>query len=84
MSAREVEIFLARLYTDEKLRDEFLVHPQSVVATLPLTHDEKTNLSQMDFSGLRLAATSFAHKRAKKNQIKKHNPLRALFRRFLP
>ena len=63
MSARGVEAFLARLYSDAALRERFLRNEKIAMADLPLTEIEQADLLQIDRVGLQMAAVSYANKR---------------------
>jgi hypothetical protein len=58
-----VETFLARLYTDEALRDAFLADPGAVARREGLTGEDAAALAATDLVGIRLAAESYARKR---------------------
>ena len=62
----EFETFLARLYTDARLRDRFLESPRDEAERQGLTPEECTALEGIDRTGLEMAARSFAHKRTLK------------------
>lgn len=64
MNGRDLEAFLARLYTDPALRTAFLAAPESVAREAGLGADAVHALSHMDREGLLLAADSFSLKRA--------------------
>ena len=63
MNTREVEAFLARLYTDEDFLARFLKSPQDVLGHEALSPDQRTALAALDRSELMLAANSYRHKR---------------------
>ena len=63
MSARGVEAFLARLYSDAALRERFLQDDKTAMANPPLTESERAALLEMDRVGLQMAAASYASKR---------------------
>lgn len=65
MSAR-FEIFLARIYVDVELRIRFLADPRAVAEAAGLSAEETLAAEKIDRLGLEMAATSFRHKRAKK------------------
>ena len=71
MSARGVEAFLARLYSDAALRERFLQNEKIAMADLPLTEIEQAALLQIDRVGLQMAAVSYANKRAHHNRKRK-------------
>jgi hypothetical protein len=58
------EQFLAALYTDEVFRSRFMDNPRATARAAGLTDDDADELAQMDMESLRLAARSFAKKRA--------------------
>jgi len=64
MSARALETFLARLYTDPVARREFLDDPRVTAARAGLEPGEVESLAAIDRVGLELAARSFERKRA--------------------
>ena len=76
MTAQTLEIFLARLYTDPSLRDDFLTSPHDILRNNDLSADEITNLLQMDTPGLLMASHSFARKRAHHASSKKYIPIK--------
>jgi len=63
MSA-QIEIFLAQLYTDAALLEAFLASPAEVATAAGLSPAEAAAMSTADLTGLRMAAVSFARKRA--------------------
>jgi hypothetical protein len=63
MSAAQLEIFLARLYTDAALRERFLAQPEAVAHDAGLAREEIAALAAIDRTGLQMAAASFARKR---------------------
>ena len=63
MCAPNVEIMLARLYTDSNYLQAFIDNSEKIVAEIELTDSEKVSLLAMDKSELKLAANSFAIKR---------------------
>ena len=64
MSRPAFEAFLARLYVDADFRAAFLADPIGVARAQALDETEGAALAAIDRQGLRLAADSFAHKRA--------------------
>lgn len=64
MNAAAMEAFLARLYTDERLRGAFLAQPDEVLRTAGLDEPTQQCLRRIDRDGLVLAAHSLAAKRA--------------------
>ena len=67
MSAPEVELLLARLYTDVALREQFLRDAEATLKDVELTDTERASLLDMDRTGLHMAAHSYANKHAKKH-----------------
>jgi hypothetical protein len=65
MSSPALEILLARLYTDATLLERFIADPAAVAATAGLSDAEIVALIGSDLTGLRMAADSYAHKRAR-------------------
>lgn len=65
MSALELEIFLARLYTDAELRARFNADPEREARRAGLSADECTALKDCDRVGMEMAAESFGRKRAR-------------------
>jgi hypothetical protein len=63
VSAQAVEIFLARLYTDEELRHEFLGNAVAVARASGLDETEAAAMAAMDRTGLEMAAESYSRKR---------------------
>jgi hypothetical protein len=61
------EQFLARLYTDPAARARFLADPRAEAARAGLSSGQSRALEAIDRIGLKLAARSFAHKRARKH-----------------
>jgi hypothetical protein len=59
-----LEGFLARLYTDARLRRRFLADPAAVARAARLDEPSVQALVDIDREGLELAAESFARKRA--------------------
>ena len=64
MSAAALEAFVARLYTDAALRQDFIARPEAVAQAAGLDAATARRLADTDLEGLVLAADSFAHKRA--------------------
>ena len=63
MNAERFESFLARLYTDERLRARFLRDPRGVAAAEHLSPAQVEALAAIDRAGLVLASESLARKR---------------------
>lgn len=59
-----IESFLARLYADDALREAFLADPACVVRREGFEGRDAEALVATDLVGLRLAAESYARKRA--------------------
>jgi hypothetical protein len=64
MSAAGLEAFLARLYTDDTLRRDFLARPAAVARAAGFDEPTVRQLMEIDRDGLQLAADSYARKRA--------------------
>jgi hypothetical protein len=64
MSAQKFEAFLAKLYVDDQARSRFLADPRRETLNAGLTENECAALEKIDLVGLKLAAASFARKRA--------------------
>ncbi|MDN2697698.1 hypothetical protein O0882_15350 [Janthinobacterium sp. SUN073] len=64
MSSPALEIFLARLYTDEALRAAFLLEPRAQALQHGLSPQEAEAMAAMDRVGLQMAAASYRSKRA--------------------
>ncbi len=73
MSLKTVQKVLARIYTDSKLRDNFLTNPDVVGASLSLNCQEILQLSQLSSKQVNLFANSLKHKRL--GEIRKLLPL---------
>jgi hypothetical protein len=71
MTSPAFEAFLARLYTDEAFRDDFLDRPEETARGFGLDEKEIEELERLDLTGLELAAESFSRKRLWKE---KHRP----------
>ena len=63
--AARLETFLARLYSDEAARAEFVADPQGVATRAHLDEGDVARLATVDCTALALAAASFAAKRAR-------------------
>jgi len=66
MSAQLLEAFLARLYTDARLRERFRADPRGEAARAGLHPEQCRSLEQIDWPGLEAAAASFEKKRRRK------------------
>ena len=64
MNAAALEAFLARLYTDDALRNAVLSEPGPVLQAAGLDEATQAALRAIDRDGLVLAARSYASKRA--------------------
>jgi hypothetical protein len=64
VSAANLEILLARLYTDARFRRTFLAEPEATARAHGLDDAEVAALRDIDHDGLALASGSFARKRA--------------------
>jgi hypothetical protein len=76
MSAHEVEVTLARVYTDPSFRRAFLSDPLAALQPLDLTSEEKADLARIDRAGLMMAAASYHHKRAQHVTVRRRGPRR--------
>src|SRR5262249_50282422 len=61
----DIAPFLAALYTDQSFRDRFVRDARTAALDAGLSEDEVRELARMDMESLRLAARSFAKKRAR-------------------
>ena len=68
MSSPAFEAFLARIYADAAARERFLADRRGEAARAGLSAREVEALERIDAEGLRLAAESFAAKRAAKTR----------------
>jgi hypothetical protein len=64
MSAAAVETLLARLYSDDALRREFLADPGRIARAAGLDPAEVTAMAAIDRTGLEMAAESYSRKRS--------------------
>ena len=64
MKTTELEVFLARLYTDQALCRAFLEEPAALARAAGLNEATVRALESIDREGLIFAADSFARKRA--------------------
>lgn len=60
----EIECFLARLYTDERLRQAFTDNPNATLVREGVSLETQKAFEHMDIQGLKMAGQSIAHKRA--------------------
>lgn len=58
-----LEAFLARLYTDRRLREDFLARPLEVARAAGVDPASAGELARIDRDGLVMAARSFQSKR---------------------
>jgi hypothetical protein len=70
MSSAQLETFLARLYTDEAWRSQFLANPEATARAAGLMEADVSALAAIDRTGLQMAAMSFAHKREARRRNK--------------
>ena len=63
MSSPALEKFLARLYSDAALREQFLADPAEASMVAGLAQDGVAAMLHIDRAGLVLSADSFARKR---------------------
>jgi hypothetical protein len=65
MSSPALESFLAKLYTDDRARARFLEDMRGEAERAGLSEADAAALSEIDRTGLQMAAASYAHKRAR-------------------
>ena len=63
MSTKNLEIFLAKLYSDKELLQRFLENLEEEIQKLDLSLEEKYDLRNIDRAGLIMASSSYARKR---------------------
>ena len=63
MSTENLEIFLAKLYSDRELLQRFLENSEEEIQKLDLSPEEKNGLRNIDRVGLMMASSSYARKR---------------------
>lgn len=80
MPSSEIEIFLARLYTDSELLAHFVADPVGEMHTQGLSDNTISEMRDMDIQGLMMASTSYSHKR---QQYKKRNMLIKIYKKLL-
>jgi hypothetical protein len=68
MNTVAFERFLAKLYVDPAARERFLADPRAEAARAGLPEEQCRALEAIDRVGLKMAARSFAHKRAGKHR----------------
>lgn len=71
MNSPEFEAFLARLYTENDLRQQFLVNPAETARAAGLTNAQCVALAAIDREGLETASLSYAAKRKKSLRLNK-------------
>lgn len=81
MSSPALEVYLAKLYTDDALRQAFLDEPHAQALLHGLTQEEAAAMAAIDRTGLQMAAASFRAKRAAHGG--KLKPARPWWRRLL-
>ncbi|MCC7681957.1 hypothetical protein [Janthinobacterium sp. FW305-128] len=64
MSSPALETYLARLYTDDAVREAFLLAPRAQALLHGLSPQEADAMAAMDRVGLQMAAASYRAKRA--------------------
>ena len=65
------EAYLARLYIDAEERAQFMADPRARSLRAGLSSQEREHLDSLDWTGLELAAESFARKRAEKGRSRR-------------
>jgi len=84
MSSAALETYLARLYTDDALRDAFLLQPRAQALLHGLSQQEADAMAAMDRIGLQMAAASYRAKRAGRAEHgSQARPARRWWRRLL-
>jgi hypothetical protein len=63
MTGPAFEAFLAKLYTDDQFRAQFLTSPRTVASRVGLSAGECEALEKIDRLGLELASASYKRKR---------------------
>lgn len=63
MNTPELELFLARLYTDRILCERFIANPKLELQLHQLSNESIAALLLIDIQGLKLAVNSYHHKR---------------------
>jgi hypothetical protein len=69
MSAPELELFLARLYTDRTLYERFIANSELELQSHHLSQESIEALLGIDIQGLKLAVGSYHHKRMRYQKI---------------
>lgn len=80
MSSPEIEIFLARLYTDSELLARFVADPVREMHTQNLSDNTILGMRDMDIEGLVMASRSYSHKR---QQYRKRNILVRIYKKLI-
>jgi hypothetical protein len=65
MSSPALETYLAKLYTDDAVREAFLLAPHAQALLHGLSPQEADAMAAMDRIGLQMAAASYRAKRAR-------------------
>ena len=84
MNAEAIESFLVTLYLDGDARERFLADPGAEARRAGFDEPAAQMLAAIDRQGLRLAAASFAHKRAKNPPRPRRSRIHRLLSRILP
>ena len=71
MSAIALEAYLSKLYTDVDAREAFLADPERAARNEGISNADAVALRDIDKTGLRMAAASYAHKRKQHGRAKK-------------
>lgn len=69
MDSREIELVLARLYTDNELYERFIANPRLEIKRQQLSADVACAFEAIDIQGLKLAARGYRHKRDRAAKI---------------
>ncbi|HKS08778.1 MAG TPA: hypothetical protein VJS13_04475 [Pyrinomonadaceae bacterium] len=72
MNESRLEVFLARIYVDQRARERFLADPRGEATRAGLAAHEIDDVVNIDRDGLELLAHSLEHKRAHKHGHKKN------------
>lgn len=85
MSSPALEAYLARLYTDDAVRDAFLRAPRAQALLHGLSPQEAEAMAAMDHVGLQMAAACYRAKRAgRAGHGSGAKPAQRWWRRLLP
>lgn len=76
MSAREFEVFLARIYVDSSARAAFKANPRCEALRAGLSEEECAALANLDWSALELATRSYTKKRQSRLERKESRSIR--------